>query len=102
MAQIRAAAAYGARHFVHANNAIDWPARTPRAEGWLGTELMGMGIPVICNDIGDTGKIVQQTGTGVLLDAFGENDFGKAIKIMEDGTGICRLCRAGSRDPVKE
>lgn len=43
MAQIRAAAAHGARHFVHANNAIDWPARLPRAEGWLGTELMGMG-----------------------------------------------------------
>jgi N-acetylglucosamine-6-phosphate deacetylase len=43
MDQIRAAAAYGARHFVHANNAIDWPARTPRREGWLGTELMGMG-----------------------------------------------------------
>lgn len=43
MEQIRAAAAYGARHFVHANNAIDWPSRTPRREGWLGTELMGMG-----------------------------------------------------------
>ncbi len=43
MEQIRAAAAHGARHFVHANNAIDWPSRTPRREGWLGTELMGMG-----------------------------------------------------------
>lgn len=43
MEEIRMAAAYGARHFVHANNAIDWPARTPRREGWLGTELMGMG-----------------------------------------------------------
>jgi N-acetylglucosamine-6-phosphate deacetylase len=43
MLEIRRAAAYGARHFVHANNAIDWPLRKPRAEGWLGTELMGMG-----------------------------------------------------------
>jgi N-acetylglucosamine-6-phosphate deacetylase len=43
MLQIRRAAAYGARHFVHANNAIDWPARQPRPEGWLGSELMGMG-----------------------------------------------------------
>lgn len=43
MLEIRRAAAYGARHFVHANNAIDWPARTPRPEGWLGTEMMGMG-----------------------------------------------------------
>jgi N-acetylglucosamine-6-phosphate deacetylase len=41
--EIRRVAAYGARHFVHANNAIDWPARRARPEGWLGTELMGMG-----------------------------------------------------------
>ena len=43
MLEIRRAAAYGARHFVHANNAIDWPLRKPRPDGWLGTELMGMG-----------------------------------------------------------
>jgi len=43
MQEIRQAAAYGARHFVHANNAIDWPLRKPRVEGWLGTEMMGMG-----------------------------------------------------------
>ncbi|HEX7861363.1 MAG TPA: hypothetical protein VF773_13605 [Verrucomicrobiae bacterium] len=43
MLQIRRAAAYGARHFVHANNAIDWPLRKPRPDGWLGTEMMGMG-----------------------------------------------------------
>jgi N-acetylglucosamine-6-phosphate deacetylase len=43
MLQIRRAAAYGARHFVHANNAIDWPSRQARPEGWLGSELMGMG-----------------------------------------------------------
>lgn len=43
MQEIRRAAAYGARHFVHANNAIDWPLRKPRPEGWLGTEMMGMG-----------------------------------------------------------
>ncbi len=43
MNQIRTAFAHGAQHFVHANNAIDWPIRLPRSEGWLGTELMGMG-----------------------------------------------------------
>ncbi len=43
MLEIRRAAASGARHFVHANNAIDWPLRKPRPDGWLGTELMGMG-----------------------------------------------------------
>lgn len=30
-------------------------------------ELMGMGLPVICNDIGDTGTIVRTTGTGWLV-----------------------------------
>jgi len=43
MQEIRRVAAYGARHFVHANNAIDWPTRKTRPEGWFGTELMGMG-----------------------------------------------------------
>ena len=43
MLEIRRAAAYGARHFVHANNAIDWPGRKTRPEGWHGTEMMGMG-----------------------------------------------------------
>jgi N-acetylglucosamine-6-phosphate deacetylase len=43
MLEVRRAAAYGARHFVHANNAIDWPLRKPRHDGWLGTEMMGMG-----------------------------------------------------------
>ena len=56
MAQIRAAAAYGARHFVHANNAIDWPGRTPRSDGWLGTELMGMGTLLAHTSL--TGEII--------------------------------------------
>jgi N-acetylglucosamine-6-phosphate deacetylase len=43
MLEIRRAAAHGARHFVHANNAIDWPLRRTRPEGWLGTEMMGLG-----------------------------------------------------------
>ena len=56
MEQIRMAAAYGARHFVHANNAIDWPARTPRREGWLGTELLGMGT--LLSHVAMTGEII--------------------------------------------
>ncbi|HYE30178.1 MAG TPA: amidohydrolase family protein [Methylomirabilota bacterium] len=42
-AQIRRAVAAGARHMVHANNAVDWPTRRPNNTGWLGTELMPMG-----------------------------------------------------------
>jgi glycosyltransferase involved in cell wall biosynthesis len=35
-------------------------------------ELMGMGIPVICNDIGDTGNIIRKTNTGIVIDEFSE------------------------------
>jgi glycosyltransferase involved in cell wall biosynthesis len=38
-------------------------------------ELMGMGIPVICNDIGDTGNIVLTTKTGILINQFSDADF---------------------------
>ena len=31
---------------------------------------MAMGIPVICNDIGDTGKIVEDTHSGVVIKGF--------------------------------
>jgi N-acetylglucosamine-6-phosphate deacetylase len=41
--QIQRAAACGARHFVHAHNAMDWPTRKPSSDGWLATELMPMG-----------------------------------------------------------
>jgi glycosyltransferase involved in cell wall biosynthesis len=38
-------------------------------------ELMGMGIPIICNDIGDTGKIVADTGTGLVIKDFKMSSF---------------------------
>ena len=38
-------------------------------------ELMGMGIPVICNDIGDTGKIAELTGTGAVVKSFSDNEY---------------------------
>lgn len=33
-------------------------------------ELMGMGVPVVCNTIGDTGHIIRQTATGQLVETF--------------------------------
>jgi glycosyltransferase involved in cell wall biosynthesis len=33
-------------------------------------ELMGMGVPVICNDIGDTGNIINETATGHVVNKF--------------------------------
>jgi N-acetylglucosamine-6-phosphate deacetylase len=56
MLEIRRAAAYGARHFVHANNAIDWPCRRKNASGWLVTEMMGMGT--LLSHSAFTGEII--------------------------------------------
>lgn len=38
-------------------------------------ELMGMGIPVICNDIGDTGTIVRNTKSGLIIEQFSEQGY---------------------------
>jgi glycosyltransferase involved in cell wall biosynthesis len=42
-------------------------------------ELLAMGIPVICNDIGDTGSIVESTQTGIVINDFSEQSFQNAI-----------------------
>jgi glycosyltransferase involved in cell wall biosynthesis len=47
-------------------------------------ELMGMGIPVICNDIGDTGHIINQTGTGMLVNEFNDRSLAEAISNIEE------------------
>jgi len=46
-------------------------------------ELMGMGIPIICNDIGDTGYIVNKTKTGIIVDDFSEYSFQDAISQID-------------------
>ena len=50
-------------------------------------ELMGMGVPVICNDIGDTGHIIEQTKTGVMISEFTETEYEKQVQKMDTGTG---------------
>ncbi|HVF80946.1 MAG TPA: glycosyltransferase [Flavisolibacter sp.] len=45
-------------------------------------ELMGMGVPVICNTIGDTGTIINTTQTGYLVNSFGEEALNKAIESL--------------------
>lgn len=45
-------------------------------------ELMGLGIPVFCNDLGDTGSIVQATDSGVVIDEFTDESYTKAINKM--------------------
>ena len=47
-------------------------------------EMMGMGIPVICNDIGDTGKIIEATKSGVIVNDFSSQEFNRiASRIPE-------------------
>ena len=47
-------------------------------------ELMGMGIPAICNDIGDTGHIIEQTKTGIMISEFSETEYEKKIQKMNE------------------
>ena len=37
------AAAAGASHFVHVNNAMEWPTRATNADGWMQTHARGVG-----------------------------------------------------------
>ncbi len=39
----QAAAAAGASHFVHVNNAMEWPTRARNAAGWMQTHARGLG-----------------------------------------------------------
>lgn len=46
-------------------------------------ELMGMGVPVICNTIGDTGHVISSTQTGLLVDQFDEATLQSAVNEMQ-------------------
>lgn len=48
-------------------------ASSPTKQG----EVMAMGIPVICNDIGDTGAIVQASGAGIVISRFDQPSYEK-------------------------
>jgi glycosyltransferase involved in cell wall biosynthesis len=47
-------------------------------------ELMGMGVPVICNDIGDTGHIIEATKTGIVVKAFTDHDYDSTVDRLRD------------------
>jgi glycosyltransferase involved in cell wall biosynthesis len=51
-------------------------------------ELMGMGIPVICNDIGDTGNIIKETKTGLLVKDLDESGLIDAVNSITELEGI--------------
>ncbi len=47
-------------------------------------ELMGMGLPVICNEIGDTGHIVRDTGTGMIVSEFDSKHYQEVIDKIDE------------------
>ena len=51
-------------------------------------ELMGMGIPVICNGIGDTGTIIQKTKTGLIIEEFSTAEYENQVKKMQEVLAI--------------
>ena len=53
-------------------------------------ELMAMGLPVICNDIGDTGGIVDSTRTGIVVNDFSETSFKAVADRLHSGAKVNR------------
>jgi glycosyltransferase involved in cell wall biosynthesis len=51
---------------------------------------MGMGIPVICNDIGDTGRIIEETNTGLVVKEFTETEYDRVIEKINELTAISK------------
>ncbi len=45
-------------------------------------EMMAMGLPIICNDIGDTGNIVSTNKAGIALNDFSENEIDRAVSAI--------------------
>ncbi|MDP4261666.1 MAG: glycosyltransferase [Bacteroidota bacterium] len=54
-------------------------ASSPTKQG----EIMAMGIPLICNDIGDTGKIIEASGAGLLVKEFNVSGYQKIIDQLQ-------------------
>ncbi len=55
-------------------------ASSPTKQG----EIMAMGIPVICNDIGDTGKIVKAAGAGIVIEKFNVAEYEKTVALLSN------------------
>jgi len=50
-------------------------------------ELMGMGIPVVCNDgVGDTGDLVEKYKSGIAIKDFTTEDYTSAVKRIGNGS----------------
>jgi glycosyltransferase involved in cell wall biosynthesis len=61
-------------------------ASSPTKQG----EIMAMGIPLICNDIGDTGKIVEASKAGSLIRGFTQAEYQRVIKESKKPGGVSK------------
>jgi glycosyltransferase involved in cell wall biosynthesis len=50
-------------------------------------ELLAMGIPVICNNIGDVGKIIEQTDGGIVVPDFRRESLQKVVSSIQSLDG---------------
>jgi len=70
-------------------------ASSPTKQG----EIMAMGVPVICNDIGDTGRIVNKYRVGVVVNTFTNGEYQKAIEQITSDIDISKSSiREGALD----
>jgi len=65
-------------------------ASSPTKQG----EIMAMGVPIICNDIGDTGKIIKESGAGIVVSTLNNETYNKAVQQLDD---LDRLSKADLR-----
>ncbi len=61
------------------------------------SNAMAAGKPVIANEVGDLGRIVRQTGCGVLIDRVNAQSIGEVISRLEDADLRAQLGSAGRR-----
>jgi len=55
-------------------------ASSPTKQG----EVMGMGVPIICNDkVGDTGEIIRATQTGLVIEDFTHDAYAQVVRKID-------------------
>lgn len=57
-------------------------------------EIMSMGIPVICNDVGDTGRIITTSKTGLVVSSFTQKEY---CRVIDDANTIRQIDKAQIR-----
>lgn len=67
-------------------NAYSKRASSPTKQG----EIMAMGVALICNDIGDTGKIVESSKAGSIVREFTKSEYRRVIDQLQPLQQISR------------